>query len=117
MRAHLIGGAAAQFGDRRDDRLVAIAVEDFDQPWRPTVSAAACALMSPMRWSATRMFDEMMAWISGSSMPFLNSFTGGRRSPSCSTAVADAEKPPGTAPPVSGQWPVFDSQQKILPSR
>jgi hypothetical protein len=32
-------------------------------------------------------------------------------------AVAEAEKPPGTAPPVSGQWPVFDSQQKISPSR
>ena len=41
----------------------------------------------------------------------------GSRRPSCSTAVADAENPPGTAPPVSGQCPVFDSQQKISPSR
>jgi hypothetical protein len=31
--------------------------------------------------------------------------------------VAEAEKPPGTAPPVSGQWPVLDSQQKISPLR
>ena len=54
-----------------------------------------------------------MAWISGSSTPFLNSLTGGSRRPSCSTAVADAEKPPGTEPPMSGQWPVFDSQQNI----
>ena len=27
-----------------------------------------------------------------------------------------AEKPPGTMPPMSGQWPVFDSQQKSSPS-
>ena len=32
-------------------------------------------------------------------------------------AVAEAENPPGTAPPVSGQWPVLDSQQKISPLR
>ena len=32
-----------------------------------------------------------------------------------STAVAEAEKPPGTDPPMSGQWPVFESQQKISP--
>ena len=28
--------------------------------------------------------------------------------PSCTISVAVAEKPPGTMPPVSGQWPVFD---------
>ena len=33
------------------------------------------------------------------------------------TAVAEAENPPGTAPPVSGQWPVLDNQQKISPRR
>jgi hypothetical protein len=47
----------------------------------------------------------------------LNSFTGGSLSPSCSTAVAEAENPPGTEPPMSGQWPVLDSQQKIFPPR
>ncbi len=70
-----------------------------------------------MRWSATRMLDWMIAQISASIAPRLKSFTGGRRSPSCSAAVALAEKPPGTAPPVSGQWPVFDSQQKMRPPR
>ena len=34
----------------------------------------------------------------------------GRRRPSCSEEVAEAEKPPGTMPPVSGQWPVLESQ-------
>ena len=34
-----------------------------------------------------------------------------------SALSALALKPPGTAPPVSGQWPVFDSQQKMRPSR
>ena len=41
--------------------------------------------------------------------------TGGRRSPSCSTSVALAEKPPGTMPPMSGQWPVLASQHHSLP--
>ena len=42
--------------------------------------------------------------------------TGGSRKPSCSTSVAWAEKPPGTMPPMSGQWPVFCSQQNSSPS-
>ena len=55
---------------------------------RPTISAAAWALMSPMRWSATRMLERMIGRISRSSTPRLNSLTGGRRRPSCSTSVA-----------------------------
>ena len=30
--AHLLGGAAAQFGDRRDHGFVAVAVEDGEEP-------------------------------------------------------------------------------------
>ena len=56
-----------------------------------------------------------MARISSSMTPALNSFTGGSLSPSCSTSVALAEKPPGTMPPVSGQWPVLASQQNSSP--
>ena len=44
----------------------------------------------------------------------MKSLTGGRRRPSCSAEVAEAEKPPGTLPPVSGQWPVLESQHQIL---
>ena len=54
----------------------------------------------------------MIDRISASSRPALKSFTGGRRRPSCSTSVAFAEKPPGTMPPTSGQWPVFASQHQ-----
>jgi len=50
----------------------------------------------------------MMASTSSSITPSWKSFTGGRRSPSCCTSVARVAKPPGTAPPVSGQWPVFE---------
>ena len=32
MRAHLFRRAAAQFGDRRDDRFVSVTVEDGEQP-------------------------------------------------------------------------------------
>ena len=56
-----------------------------------------------------------MARISSSISPRLNSFTGGSRSPSCSTSVALAEKPPGTMPPVSGQCPVLASQANSSP--
>ena len=55
-----------------------------------------------------------MQKISASITPRLKSFTGGSRRPSCSTSVAWAEKPPGTMPPMSGQWPVFCSQQIVL---
>ena len=48
-------------------------------------------------------------------VPRLKSFTGGSRKPSCSTSVACAENPPGTMPPMSGQCPVFCSQQKCSP--
>ena len=52
----------ADLGDRRDDRVVAVAVEQLASAARsPTFSAAACALMSPMRWSAMRMLEQMMA--------------------------------------------------------
>ena len=47
--------------------------------------------------------------MSSSITPARKSFTGGRRSPSCWTSVARVEKPPGTDPPVSGQWPVLAS--------
>ena len=67
--------------------------------------------MSPMRWSAMRMLEFRIQKISASITPRLNSFTGGSRSPSCSTSVALDEKPPGTMPPMSGQCPVFCSQQ------
>src|SRR3546814_8629176 len=67
--------------------------------------------MSPMRWSAMRMLLRMIDRISSSSTPALYSLTGGRRRPSCSTSVALAEKPPGTMPPISGQWPVLDSHE------
>ena len=60
--------------------------------------------------------DRMIARISWSITPFLKSFTGGRRRPSCSTSVALAEKPPGTMPPISGQWPVLASQANSSPS-
>ncbi len=63
------------------------------------------------------MFDRMIAQISASIAPFLNSFTGGNRSPSCSALIAEAENPPGTIPPVSGQCPVFDSQHQSRPCR
>ena len=59
----------------------------------------------------------MICQISRTSAPRRNSFVGGSRSPSCSTAVAEAENPPGTMPPISGQCPVFDSQQKMRPCR
>ena len=57
----------------------------------------------------------MIDRISWSITPFFQSFTGGRRRPSCSTSVALAEKPPGTMPPVSGQWPVLASQANSSP--
>ena len=57
------------------------------------------------------MLEQMICQISRSISPRLNNLTGGRRKPSCSALIALAENPPGTAPPVSGQWPVFDSQQ------
>ena len=79
------------------------------------VSAAPWALMSPIRWSAMRMLLIRMARISWSISPFFQNLIGGKRSPSCSTSVALAEKPPGTMPPTSGQWPVFASQAKISP--
>jgi len=37
----------------------------------PVASAAACALMSPIRWSAMRMFDRMIERISSSIVPRL----------------------------------------------
>ena len=74
----------------------------------PTVSAATWALMSPIRSSGTRMLARMMLRMSGCITPSRKSFTGGSRRPSCCTSVARVEKPPGTEPPVSGQWPVFD---------
>ena len=56
-----------------------------------------------------------MERISSSITPRLKSLTGGRRSPSCSTSVALAENPPGTIPPVSGQWPVLASHANSSP--
>ena len=61
MRAHLLGRAAAQFGDRRDDRFVAVAVEDREQPLLPDLQRRGLRRMSPMRWSAMRMLEAMMA--------------------------------------------------------
>ena len=81
----------------------------------PVVSAAPWALMSPIRWSAMRMLLIRMARISWSIVPFFHSLTGGRRRPSCSTSVALAENPPGTMPPMSGQWPVLASQANSSP--
>ncbi len=74
----------------------------------PTVRAATWALMSPIRSSGTRMLARMTESRSSSITPSRKSFTGGSRSPSCWTSVARDENPPGTEPPVSGQWPVFD---------
>jgi hypothetical protein len=51
-----------------------------------------------------RMIDRMSSSMTDSR----KSFTGGRRNPSCCTSVAREEKPPGTEPPVSGQWPVLE---------
>jgi len=81
---------------------------NFVSRFSPTLSAPSCARMSPIRSSATRMLFSTMSMMSWQISPRRTSFTGGRRRPSCTISVAVAEKPPGTMPPVSGQWPVFD---------
>ena len=117
MRPHLFRGTPPEFGDGLDDGCVAVAVEDLEEA--RLADMQCCGLRLDIADALVRHPD-----VGGDDRvdfrverALLKSLTGGSRRPSCSTAVADAEKPPGTAPPMSGQWPVFDSQQKIFPSR
>ena len=72
LLAHLARRAALELDDRGVDGGVAVAVEQRARAApAPVASAAACALMSPMRWSAMRMFDRMIDRISSSSTPCL----------------------------------------------
>ena len=74
----------------------------------PTESAPIWARMSPMRSSGTRILASTICKMSSSSTPRRCSLTGGSLSPSCWISVAWEGKPPGTMPPVSGQWPVLE---------
>ena len=98
----------------RGDRLVTpegIEVHGLTHGDPPAYSSTATAVFRP---SAVAVYLQD---VEGSPRNHFPVEVSASRSPSCSALIALALNPPGAAPPVSGQCPVFDSQQKISPAR
>ena len=76
---------------------------------KATAGLGTAALISPIRSSGhADVVEDDLQYISAEFAPAVDFHQVGSRSPSCWISVARLVNPPGTIPPVSGQWPVFE---------
>ena len=105
--AHQPLGARLELGDRGIDGFDAVAVEQWVSRRSPTVSAPSCARMSPIRSRHTDVgqhdVDDVLANLAAP-----DELDRRQAQPLLQDLGRLVAKPPGTMPPVSGQWPVFD---------